>query len=50
MSNEGELRRCRKEEKIKNTKLTILYERLSKEDEHESESVFIENQKSFLED
>ena len=33
-----------------NTRLTILYERLSREDERENESVSIENQKSFLED
>ena len=33
-----------------NTKLTILYERLSREDERENESVSIENQKAFLED
>ena len=31
-------------------KLTILYERLSKEDERENESVSIENQKAFLEE
>jgi len=31
-------------------KLTILYERLSKEDERETESLSIENQKAFLED
>jgi hypothetical protein len=33
-----------------NTKLTILYERLSREDERETESISIENQKAFLED
>ena len=33
-----------------NTKLTILYERLSREDERENESISIENQKAFLED
>ncbi len=32
------------------TKLTILYERLSREDERVNESVSIENQKTFLED
>jgi len=31
-------------------KLTLLYERLSKEDERENESLSIENQKSYLED
>jgi len=41
---------CRKEEIVKTQKLAILYERLSKEDERENESVSIENQKSFLED
>ena len=41
---------CRKEESMNNQKLTILYERLSKEDERENESVSIENQKAFLED
>lgn len=40
---------CRKEGKM-NTKLTILYERLSREDERENESVSIENQKAFLEE
>lgn len=40
---------CRKEGKM-NTKLTILYERLSREDERENESLSIEHQKSFLED
>jgi len=33
-----------------NTKSTILYERLSKEDERENESVSIENQKAYLEE
>lgn len=33
-----------------NNDLTILYERLSREDERENESVSIENQKAFLED
>jgi DNA invertase Pin-like site-specific DNA recombinase len=33
-----------------NNRLTILYERLSREDERENESVSIENQKAFLED
>jgi DNA invertase Pin-like site-specific DNA recombinase len=41
---------CRKEDNMNNPKLTILYERLSREDERENESVSIENQKSFLED
>lgn len=40
---------CRKEGAM-NNKLTILYERLSREDERENESVSIENQKAFLED
>jgi site-specific DNA recombinase len=40
---------CRKEGKM-NTKLTILYERLSREDERENESLSIEHQKLFLED
>ena len=40
---------CRKEESM-NNKLTILYERLSREDERENESVSIENQKSYLEE
>ena len=35
---------------MSNQKLTILYERLSREDERENESVSIENQKAFLED
>lgn len=33
-----------------NQKITILYERLSKEDERESESLSIENQKAYLEE
>jgi len=41
---------CRKEGFMNNQKLTILYERLSREDERENESVSIEYQKSFLED
>jgi DNA invertase Pin-like site-specific DNA recombinase/ssDNA-binding Zn-finger/Zn-ribbon topoisomerase 1 len=41
---------CRKEENMNSEKLIILYERLSREDERESESVSIENQKAFLED
>jgi len=50
-SNKGELgRNFRKEEVVKTQKMAILYERLSKEDERENESVSIENQKSFLED
>ena len=40
----------RKEESMNNGKLTILYERLSKEDERESESVSIENQKAYLQE
>ena len=36
--------------KVNNEKLTILYERLSREDERENESVSIENQKAFLEE
>lgn len=32
------------------TKLTILYERLSREDERENESISIENQKAYLEE
>lgn len=40
----------RQKEGKMNTKLTILYERLSREDERENESVSIENQKAFLED
>jgi len=35
---------------MNNRKLTLLYERLSREDERESESASIENQKKFLED
>jgi len=35
---------------MNNGKLTILYERLSREDERENESVSIENQKAFLEE
>jgi len=43
---------CRKEESVmmNNQKQTILYSRLSKEDERETESLSIENQKSFLEE
>jgi DNA invertase Pin-like site-specific DNA recombinase len=41
---------CRKEESMSNEKITVLYERLSREDERENESVSIENQKAFLED
>ena len=43
---------CRKEESMhqNNEKITILYERLSREDERENESVSIENQKAFLEE
>ena len=40
---------CRKEEEMNTEKLTILYERLSREDERENESLSIENQKAFLE-
>jgi len=42
----------RKEENtmMNNQKQTILYSRLSREDERETESLSIENQKSFLED
>jgi len=43
---------CRKEADMNTNgeKLTILYERLSREDERENESISIENQKAFLED
>jgi len=40
---------CRKEE-VMNTKINILYERLSHEDGRENESLSIENQKAYLED
>jgi len=41
---------CQKEGKAMNTKLTILYERLSHEDGRENEGVSIENQKAYLEE
>jgi DNA invertase Pin-like site-specific DNA recombinase len=41
---------CRRGADMKTAKLTILYSRLSREDERENESVSIENQKTFLEE
>ncbi|MCL1794477.1 MAG: recombinase family protein [Oscillospiraceae bacterium] len=41
---------CRKEESMNNTKITILYSRLSRDDELQGESNSITNQKKLLED
>lgn len=45
-----QMRSTARKEGAMNNDLTILYERLSREDERENESVSIENQKAFLED
>jgi len=41
---------CQRRADMNTAKLTILYSRLSKEDERENESLSIENQKNYLED
>ena len=47
--NAGNSADCRKEADMKYSKFTILYSRISKEDDREDESMSVENQKSFLE-